>query len=342
MKSKRISISAICLSLVTVLILVLTGCNPYKNTGVTKTGFYLDTVISVTLYEKDSESLLEGCMELTKHYEDLLSDTIETSDISRINAFPEESVVVDPDTAELLKIANEYKEKTDGAFDPCIGGLTKLWDFHEDSDKTIPDENKISSALSDMKDTYYEVYEENGEYHVTLHGNGKIDLGGIAKGYIADKIREYLNDNFVTEGVINLGGNVLTVGPKDGNKGKYKIGLQKPFTETGETIGYVSVNDSSVVTSGIYQRYFEKEGKLYHHILNTETGYPVENDLNSVTIISEDSTEGDALSTYVFTLGLDEGLSFVEDMPYTEAIFIDKDDNIYFTSGADDLFTKEN
>ena len=151
-----------------------------------------------------------------------------------------------------------------------------------------------------------------------------IDLGGIAKGYIADQMKDFLNKKGISEGLINLGGNVLTVGPKhDGSS--YHIGLQKPFGEAGEVITDLSVSDASVVTSGTYQRYFEKDGVLYHHILDTKTGRPIDNGLSAVTIVCPSSVDGDALSTYVFTLGLEEGLRYVESLPDIDAIFITDD-----------------
>ena len=151
-----------------------------------------------------------------------------------------------------------------------------------------------------------------------------LDLGGIAKGYIADKIREYLLSQGITEGVINLGGNVVCLDKKNG-KNEYNIGIQKPFDESGQPLCSVSVYNKSIVTSGDYQRYFEYNGIKYHHILDVNTGYPVNNELDSVTIICNSSTAGDALSTIAFTYGLEKGKSFIESLSDTEAIFVTKD-----------------
>ena len=157
-----------------------------------------------------------------------------------------------------------------------------------------------------------------------------IDLGGIAKGYMADQLKEYLLGEGVTSAIINLGGNVLTIGEKpDGTS--FNIGIQKPFDKQNATITSVQVKDSSVVTSGSYERYFKLGDTIYHHILNTETGYPCDNGLLSVTILSKESIDGDALSTACFTLGLEEGQKLIESLEDIDAIFVTDDYEIIDT-----------
>ena len=160
----------------------------------------------------------------------------------------------------------------------------------------------------------------------------KLDLGGIAKGYIADCMKSYLKKHGITKGIINLGGSVLCIGEKDRNV-PFTVGIQKPFAEDGTPLFTLKVKDLSVVTSGTYQRYFRKNGKLYHHILNTKTGLPVQNHLTSVTIISNRSTDGDALSTTAFCMGEKDGLAYIEKLKNTEAIFVLDSGNILKTSG---------
>ena len=163
-----------------------------------------------------------------------------------------------------------------------------------------------------------------------------IDLGGIAKGFIADKMKEYLVSQGVTSGLINLGGNVLVIGAKESGQdagGAYKIGIQRPFDETGQPIAAVQIKDQTVVTSGVYERYFEKNGRLYHHILDVESGYPYENELFSVSIICPSSADADALSTTCFALGLDQGMELVESLENTEAVFITSDYKLHGSSG---------
>ena len=167
---------------------------------------------------------------------------------------------------------------------------------------------------------------------VTLEPPAKaIDLGAIAKGYITDRLVEYLTDNGVTSAIISLGGNIYAIGTSDGRP--FRIGVQDPAGEGGAILGYVEISNKSVVTSGDYQRFFVQDGKVYHHILDPETGYPTDNGLASVTIISDRSTDGDALSTSCFVLGLEDGMELVNGIDGVEAIFVDHDGNMYFSDG---------
>ena len=157
-------------------------------------------------------------------------------------------------------------------------------------------------------------------------------MGGIAKGYIADKMKDYLNEKGITSGMINLGGNVLTLGDKpDGSN--YNIGIQKPFSDDGTAIASVEVSDKTVVSSGVYERYFYVGDNFYHHILNPKTGYPYDNNLLGVTIICPKSVDGDGLSTTCFALGLEDGMKLIESLDDTEAVFITDDYELHTTSG---------
>jgi thiamine biosynthesis lipoprotein len=158
-----------------------------------------------------------------------------------------------------------------------------------------------------------------------------IDLGAIAKGYIADRVKEYLIKNGVKSALINLGGNLLCIGSKPDNI-PFQIGIQKPYADRNETIATMEISDLSVVSSGVYERFFELDGKFYHHILNPKTGYPYDNGLISVTIISEKSVDGDGLSTSCFALGLDKGLQLIDRLPNTYAVFITKDYKLHYSS----------
>jgi thiamine biosynthesis lipoprotein len=169
----------------------------------------------------------------------------------------------------------------------------------------------------------------------------QVDLGAIAKGYAADEVAEILKENGVQHAIINLGGNVLTIG---GNmKGSpWRIGIQDPFNPRGEFMGIITIEDKTVVTSGTYERYFEQDGKRYHHILDPRTGYPAENEVASVSIITNKSMDGDGNSTSVLLLGLEEGMKFVESQEGVDAIFVTYDKKVYITSGLKDVFTVTN
>lgn len=169
----------------------------------------------------------------------------------------------------------------------------------------------------------------------------KIDLGGIAKGYTADVITDILKENGVEHALVDLGGNIYALGNNPEGR-PWKIGVQNPFDSRGKIVGYVPVENKSVVTSGIYERYIEKDGKKYHHILNPFTGYPYDNELAGITIISDKSIDGDALSTSVFSKGLEGGMKFIEKLPNIEAVFVTKDNKVYITSGLKNTFKLTN
>lgn len=314
---------------------LLSGCTSASNDTITKSGFYFNTVISITLYDSSKEQLLEDCFDLAQTYENYFSNTIPDSDISRINASGGTPVTVHEETADLLKTGLSYCELSGGKFDLTIGQLSDLWDFstkallEEATPSMIPSEEDIQAALATVD---YHCIEINGNEVTLTNPDARLDLGAIAKGYIADQMKAYLNEKGVTSGYINLGGNVLVLGPKaDGSA--YKIGIQKPFDETGASIAAVEVHDETVVSSGVYERCFTVDGVLYHHILDTSTGYPYQNGLLGVTIITKDSVDGDALSTTCFALGLSDGMALIESLPDTEAVFITDDYTLHTSSG---------
>lgn len=301
------------------IVMLLLGCSVTSKEPISKTGFYFDTVITITIYDSDNEDLLEQCFSYCNAFEKQISRTIETSEISRINAANGNPVEVSDTTLELIKKGIEYGDLTDGAFDITIAPLSELWDF-KNNPWTVPFDTEILEALSHVN---YESIIIEGNTITLTDPNAAIDLGGIAKGYIADKLKEYLLGEGVESALINLGGNILAIGEKPGNS-PFNIGIQKPFDERNATITSVAVRNSSVVTSGSYERYFEVNDTIYHHILNTKTGYPSDTGLLSVTILSEKSVDGDALSTACFALGPEKGKKLINSLEDVDAIFITK------------------
>lgn len=284
-----------------------------------RTDFYFDTVIQITLYDTEDEAVLDGCFALAEKYENLFSATKEGSDVWNINHADGEAVTVSEETVKLLIWATDYANTTEGRIDPTIRPLSELWDFGSEGNAHVPEDTDIREALSHV--SYDNIRfgtapsDETGEsvYRTVTLTDKKaaVDLGFIAKGYIADKMKEYLLSQGVKSACISLGGNVLAVGEKpDGSP--FRIGIQEPFAETGKTIDTVEIRDTSVVTSGIYERCFYEDGVLYHHVLDTATGYPVDNELAGVTIICESSARADALSTSCLCLGLEEGQKFLD------------------------------
>ncbi len=316
-----------------IAILILGGCHSRQSKKpISDHAFLLDTYVSITLYNDSQKHLIDECFDLIEQYEKKFSRTIESSEIARINARMIDTI--SPDTAVLLEKALYYSEISDGAFDITIGSVSALWNFTTIA-PTVPNEKDIQKAL-----TYV------GYRGVTISGTAvnfsnpetKLDLGAIAKGYIADRVKEYLVENGVEYGIINLGGNLLCIGEKpDGTS--YTVGVQKPGSERGEYLLTVSVAHKSVVTSGIYERCFAVDGKAYHHILDPQTGYPIDNELASVTIISEHSVDGDGFSTACMALGLDKSKQLINHIDGIDAIWIMRDGTIHFSDGLTDRYT---
>ncbi len=307
--------------------IISAGCSKKE---VSQTAFLLDTVSTITIYDYSSDEsandIINECFSLCTDYENKLSRTINTSEISAINSAKGGKTQVSEQTAELIKKAIKYSELSNGKFDITIAPVSSLWDFKSES-PAPPNDSQIKEALSHVN---YKNISVEGNTVELLDESAAIDLGGIAKGYIGDKAKEFLIEKGVTKALINLGGNILVICPENDS---LKIGIQDPNGQEGALSGAISTNGNSLVTSGIYQRCFEYNGKLYHHILDTSTGYPVDNNLASVTIIGPESADCDALSTTVFCLGAEEGLKLVNSLDGYEAVIITKDNETLFSDG---------
>lgn len=297
---------------------------------ITGTAFKLNTVVTVTIYDSTDQSLIDDALALCDKYEALFSRTMESSELYRLNAgtLPkeEDGFVVSPETADLVAKSLEYAQLSDGGFDPAIEPLSSQWNFTSE-EKVIPDKATLKAALPLV--SYEDVTVTGNHIQFARDGMG-LDLGAIAKGYIADKMKEFLISEGIKSATINLGGNLLCIGSKpDGTP--FRIGIQKPFANRSETIDIVNITDQSVVSSGIYERFFEKDNQFYHHILNPKTGYPYDNSLIAVTIISDKSVDGDGLSTSCFTLGLEKGMDLINSMPDVHAVFITDDYELHYS-----------
>lgn len=306
----------------------LSGCtSPREEEALTMSGMYFDTVVSVKVWGADRD-VLDHCEDLLAHYEQLFSRTIDGSDVSRINDSAGQPVTVSNDTAELIQKGLEYGELSGGYFDITIASASELWDFTDNKEKTLPNRDELAEAVTHID---YHNVKVSGNTVTLSDPDTKIDLGGIAKGYIADRLKEYLESKGVEHALINLGGNMLAVGSKlDGSP--FRIGLQKPFEPDGTAIAVLDVDDQSVVTSGNYERYFEKDGTIYHHILDPDTGYPIQNNLYQVSIISDSSVDGDALSTTCYALGLEKGMELIQSLDGVEAVFVTDDYELHPSS----------
>lgn len=297
----------------TLVLLMLCGCASQENKD---TRFLLDTIVTLTA-NCDSETL-DGAFALCEDYENMLSRTKKGSDVYNLNA-SNGFVEVDEHTVKIIEKAIYYGNLSSGKFDITIYPVSSLWDFNNE---IIPSRDEIAEALKNID---YQSIETNGN-QVNLNGK-KIDLGGIAKGYIADRLREYFKEQEVSEGIIDLGGNIVVFGERD-----YTVGIKKPFTEN-EIAATLKLRNKTVVTSGTYERYIPADIKLYHHILDPKTGYACDSDLSSATIIADSSIDADALSTISILLGLDKAKALIEKTPDTEAVFIDQNGELHYTSG---------
>ena len=310
-------------------IFAFAGCENKEDTYISTQEMFFDTVISIKLFGTEDESILDGCRKIMSDYENMFSRTIDSSDVSRINNAKGESVSVSDETIFLIETALKFSEMSEGAFDITTAPLSDLWNIKENPG-IIPDEESINEALSHVGYENIVIHEDN---MVSLKDpQAAIDLGALAKGYAGDKLKEYVKSQGIESGIIDLGGNIVTIGKKPDNS-EYNIGIQKPFDKRNAVITTVKVNDKSVVSSGTYERYFEKDGKIYHHIFDPFTGYPVDNDLEEVSIISDSSLSGDAFSTTCFALGKEKGMELAD--KYSEEI-----DAFFVTEDMEILETK--
>lgn len=304
------------------LLITMCGCRKTEQTY-TATQLLLDTAVTITLHSGGSQDILDTCFALCREYEALFSITRAESDVARINAAGGDPVVVADDTAALLRLACQYSRESGGVFDLTVYPAKQLWDFKADTPR-LPDADALAAAVH--KIDYRHILIDGNT--VTVSGGAQIDLGGIAKGYIADRLRNYLEQQAVGCAVINLGGNVCCVGQKAED---FRIGVKQPYT-ANDILRVVHISSGAVVTSGCYERYFTLGGKEYHHILDTRTGYPVENDLAGVTIISQNAALADYLSTALYAMGYEKGLAFLANQP-AEAVFVFRDNSVRLSDG---------
>ena len=320
------------------------GCSLKANTAensdagsqepVSATAIKLNTAVTVTIYDSQDRELLTECMNLCDKYEKIFSRTASDSELYQLNhreltpvAGTEDTFQISDPLAELIRKGLYYSELSEGAFDIAIEPLTSLWDFTAE-DPQVPEDRLMQKALT--KCDYHNVSVSDNNEVILKTEDTAIELGAIAKGYIADRLKDYLISQGVKSAIINLGGNVLCIGGKP-NDSSFKIGIQKPFADRSETIAVMDIKDKSVVSSGVYERCFEQDGTLYHHLLNPRTGYPYDNGLIAVTIISDESVDGDALSTTCFALGLEDGMKLAESLDNVQAFFVTSDYEIHYT-----------
>ena len=298
----------------------------------------LHTVCTIQIYDSTDYSVLNECFAVIDKYEKLFSRTLESSEIYRINRAsadneaPQTTFTISDELKDILDFSLSYGKRSEGALDVSIAPLSSLWDFSNLEHKTDAPANDAIVRARELVN--YNNISLEGNTLTFAKAGMQLELGAVAKGYIADRVKDFLLSKGVTSALINLGGNILLVGEKpDGSA--FNVGIQKPFEDRDAVVVAISeLKDCSMVSSGIYERYFyDNNGTFYHHILDSKTGYPCDTGLLQVTIISKESADGDALSTACFALGLKKGMELIHSLTDVYAVFITSDGTLHFSDG---------
>ena len=309
------------------LLSLLPGCQA-KAGALSRTDYLLDTVVTLTLYGA-AEADLDAAFTEIRRLNDMLDAYAPASDLGRLQAAAgQKPVTVAPETMELLTFAREMYEKTAGYLDVTVGPLIDLWDIKNGGHYPTREELSAALGLLGMDDLLLD--EQSATAYLARPGM-RVDLGALAKGYIADRVKALLLERGVESGVLDLGRNILLIGEKPG-KVPFSIGIKSPDA-SGELLRVLALKDRSLVTSGTYERYFGYEGRRYHHVLDPFMGFPADRGLSAVTILSNSSLLGDALSTACLLLGVEDGLALVDTIPEAEALFVLADGAIVTSAG---------
>lgn len=307
-----------------------------KETEASKDLFAMDTYMTLTAYGEHAQEAVDKAAERVEALDALLSTGNENSEIYQLNQNGE--ATLSEEGGYLVERALELYKKTEGAFDIAIYPVMQAWgfptqDYHVPDDDTLKEKLALADAskVNYDKDTRKIFFDQDGM---------EIDLGGIAKGYTSSQIMQIYQDCGVTSGLVNLGGNVQALGGKtDGSK--WRVAIQSP-DDTEEYLGILEIEDQAVITSGGYERYFEEDGVTYHHIIDPAIGYPADSGLISVTIVSDDGTLADGLSTSLFIMGEEKAAQFWrENSDEFEAIMETSDGKLYVTEGIADSLTTD-
>lgn len=314
-----------------------TACTSAPTEPVRRQQFLLGTICTVSVYQKVPERLFTDFFAVVQGVESRMSATLAESEVSRVNeAAGREAVVVSAETFAVIERGLEFTVRSGGAFDITVGPLVKLWGIGTDHAR-IPEPDEIRAALAMLGAS--DVVLDRAAGSVFLRRGGmRLDLGAIAKGYAADKAAELLRSRGVRRALLDFGGNIVVVGDHP-ERPAWRIGVQDPQSARGEYLGILQVTDTSVVTSGAYERFFEQDGLRYHHILDTSTGRPAANGVLSSTVVCASSTTADALSTSLFALGPERGLALARSVPGVEAMVITEDKKIHLTAGLRAIFS---
>ena len=292
----------------------------------------MGTTITVSICDPQADELLTHCFELLRSYEHRFSANDASSELMEVNHQAGVAPVqVHPDLFELIALGTLHSQAKNSHLNIAIGPLVQTWRIGF-SDARRPAPEEIEQVLLKIDPQQIQLDQEN--YTVFLKRPGmKIDLGALAKGYSADLIATYLRGKGIKDALIDLGGNILTVGQHPVKQQPWRIGIQNPVEKRGNHLLVLSVKDKSVVTSGIYERHLEVDGQSFHHIFDSTTGYPVETDLASITILSDRSVDGEIWTTRLFGDSPTSILNTVESLPGIETLLVSQSGKIAYTSG---------
>ncbi len=314
-----------------VLFAFISGCG--RSIEYSDTIIAMDTPMTLTAWGKGAEEAVNAAESEIRRLDGLFSTTNENSEIYRLNR--SKTMQTSEDTYRLIKEAVGYGELTGHAIDITIYPVVKEWGFTT-GDYKVPEDKRLEELKANVNCS--EIKLDDDTMTVSVGEKTEIDLGAVAKGYASDRVMRIFEEMGVDAGLVSLGGNVQCMGDKpDGSL--WKIAVADPVNE-GEYAGFIELDEGAAVTSGNYQRYFEENGKRYHHIMDPSTCRPAENDLCSVTVISDDCTLADAYSTSLFVMGREKAVSFWKrNKGLFDVVFITKDGGIYITEGLKDSFT---
>lgn len=329
------------IAILLIIMTLMTACQAGPKDGpkedLVQTTYALGTVITINLYDQGDPELMKLLVQKITEIEEKMSSQMPNSEVNAITKGAGQSPVkVSADTISVVEKALFFAALSEGAFDPTIRPVIDLWQIGSE-DARVPDEAEIQEALQYVAYNQVEINKEDQTIFLAKEGMA-LDLGGIAKGYVADVLVEMLESEGIERAMINLGGNIYAYGEK-ASKEAYKIAIQTPYDTRNTYFAYIALKNKTVVTSGPYERFLEEDGQFYHHIFDATTGYPTQGNVVSVSVVSQNSMTADALSTLLFTLPPAEGLALVEGMDDVECLYVDKDFGIQLTSGLKDVFT---
>ena len=306
-----------------------------KKEPVVVTEHIMGTSVTQTIYDGNASAAAKEASARLRELESILSFHLGSSDLSKLNRLAGIGPVsLKPETIHVLSKSLEYSRLTGGAFNVLVGPLVKRWNVTKVG-ADVPSNSEIKALLPLVRWSDLSVDMKNGTAALAEKGQ-MADLGGIAKGYASDQVLDIYRRNGVTKARINIGGNIGILGTDPAGKA-WRIGIQEPAHDRGQVLCVLSLTDCSVSTSGVYERYFSRNGKIYHHIIDPSTGYPADTGISSVTVVAPRSIDSDALAK-IFVMGIDRGISVIKKIPRTEAVIVAEDGRIIVTDGLRDRF----